>query len=505
MKYGIDVSEHNPFTAKQYAYIAPNIEFVIIREGYRQTIDKLAAQHVNGFKKNKVPIIGFYHFIYALNNAAAKTEAIKCISNVKSLGFGPGTRIWADFEYDTIDSARKKGVILGPKECNQFTETFCETVKAAGYVPGIYTNNDFYTNWYYPEVIKKYDVWLADYTGGPDRDCVIQQYSDGKWIPGYETDSLDADVWFDAKESDGVTTAKCIDYVINLASNEVGYKEKASPKKLYEKEANAGSNNYTKYNYELHQLQPSNMDYPAAWCDAFVDWLFYKAFGPDLARKILCGDFDDYTVISANYYKKAGRWTNNPARGHQIFFRNNSGICHTGIVYKVENGYVYTIEGNKSNMVKTCIYIQNDASIAGYGMPKYELAADVEISDGVSTPADDGWKRTGTAICTGDDVNVRATPGGDIISQLYSGNRFEVDGKKSGKWVHMKRTDINQIGWIYASYVKYDPDDKKDLHDIAEEVILGKWGNSPDRQKALEAAGYDFKIVQKEVNKILGY
>jgi hypothetical protein len=54
----------------------------------------------------------------------------------------------------------------------------------------------------------------------------------------------------------------------------------------------------------------------------------------------------------------------------------------------------------------------------------------------------------------------------------------------------MKRTDINQIGWIYASYVKYDPDDKKDLHEIAEEVILGKWGNSPDRQNALEAAGY---------------
>lgn len=501
MKHGIDVSKHNPFTEKQYAAIAPNIDFVILREGYRQTMDELVATHVNGFKKNGVPIIGFYHFIYALDNASAKKEAASCIKNVEKLGFGPGTRIWADFEYDTLDNAKNKGVILTPKECNQFTETFCEAVKAAGYVPGIYTNNDFYQNWYSRSVTDKYDLWLADYTGGPDHECLIQQDGE-RYVNGYN-DTLDCDIWFDEKEGTPKNDVKSvIDSVISLALQEVGYKEKASPKGLYDKEANAGSNNYTKYNYELHNLQPSNMDYPAAWCDAFVDWLFYKLFGADKARDMLCGDFDDYTVISADYYKKAGRWDKTPERGHQIFFKNNSGICHTGIVYRVANGNVYTVEGNKNNMVKTCIYNQNDASIAGYGMPVYWIASDIEIYDGVSY---DDWKPIGTATCTGNDVNVRGTPGGVVLSQLYTGNRFEIDGKTDGKWVHMKRTDINEIGWIYMDYVKPDSKEEKSVHDLAMEVLEGKWGNTPDRKIALEAAGYNYYAVQKEVNKILGY
>ena len=37
------------------------------------------------------------------------------------------------------------------------------------------------------------------------------------------------------------------DKVIEIAENEVGYLEKASNSNLYEKNANAGSNNYTKY------------------------------------------------------------------------------------------------------------------------------------------------------------------------------------------------------------------------------------------------------------------
>ena len=38
---------------------------------------------------------------------------------------------------------------------------------------------------------------------------------------------------------------------------------------------------------------------------------------------------------------------------------------------------------------------------------------------------------------------------------------------------------------------------------IAKEVINGKWGNGADRKKKLEAAGYNYKKVQKEVNKLL--
>lgn len=43
-----------------------------------------------------------------------------------------------------------------------------------------------------------------------------------------------------------------------------------------------------------------------------------------------------------------------------------------------------------------------------------------------------------------------------------------------------------------------------DYTDIAQEVIAGKWGNGAQRKDALTKAGYDYKVVQREVNRILG-
>lgn len=44
---------------------------------------------------------------------------------------------------------------------------------------------------------------------------------------------------------------------------------------------------------------------------------------------------------------------------------------------------------------------------------------------------------------------------------------------------------------------------KKSNHEIAKDVIAGKFGNGSDRQKNIEKAGYNFNAVQTEVNKIL--
>lgn len=44
----------------------------------------------------------------------------------------------------------------------------------------------------------------------------------------------------------------------------------------------------------------------------------------------------------------------------------------------------------------------------------------------------------------------------------------------------------------------------KSIEEIADEIIAGKWGNSPDRKKALESAGYDYSAIQAIVNYKLG-
>ena len=245
---------------------------------------------------------------------------------------------------------------------------------------------------------------------------------------------------------------KAINALILTAKLEVGYMEKKSDSNLYDKTANAGSNNYTKYGKEMHQIYPQIMDYPASWCDCLVDWCFYKTFGVCNAKEILCGDFNDYTVASAQLYKNKKAWHTSPKVGDQIFFKNNVRIYHTGIVYKVSGGYVYTIEGNTSNgnsvvanggMVCMKKYPLNYAKIAGYGRPLYSLAVGKSDYHKISTG------KNGLTILA-DSLNIRTTPKtGNIIGSYKFGDRVYPFNKvfvENNVWYQTDK------GWISANY-----------------------------------------------------
>ena len=64
-----------------------------------------------------------------------------------------------------------------------------------------------------------------------------------------------------------------------------------------------------------------------------------------------------------------------PKSGDIIFFdwnESKDGFSdHVGIVEKVENGRVYTIEGNSSNACRQRDYDINSSEIQGYGTPMY--------------------------------------------------------------------------------------------------------------------------------------
>ena len=54
--------------------------------------------------------------------------------------------------------------------------------------------------------------------------------------------------------------------------------------------------------------------------------------------------------------------------------------------------------------------------------------------------------------------------------------------------------------WGYQYHFRYEP---LGLHEIALEVIAGKWGNYPERKRLLEAAGWNYDEVQRQVDLIL--
>lgn len=183
--------------------------------------------------------------------------------------------------------------------------------------------------------------------------------------------------------------------VLEVAFQQDGYLEKKTNdlRYLYDKTANAGSNNWNKFAHELDKTDIYNGKKNGyAWCDIFVDWCFMTAYGIDKAQQITfqpnggCGAGCTYSM---RYYAWQNRFDKNPQPGDQIFFTNDGGNTsyHTGLVYKVEGNYVYTIEGNTSSApgvvenggcVRMKSYPKSATYIAGYGHPDYSLVKDIE-------------------------------------------------------------------------------------------------------------------------------
>ena len=115
------------------------------------------------------------------------------------------------------------------------------------------------------------------------------------------------------------------------------------------------------------------------WCACFVSWCANE-----------CGYIDTGVipkfagcVNGVNWFKDRGQWIDGsaePVPGMIIFFDwDNKGSSgpqdelsdHVGIVQKVENGIVYTVEGNSGDSCRTRQYSVGYYEILGYGVPNY--------------------------------------------------------------------------------------------------------------------------------------
>lgn len=164
--------------------------------------------------------------------------------------------------------------------------------------------------------------------------------------------------------------------VVEIALAEVGYKETAT--------------NITKYAAEMAKTNMFNGNKQGyAWCGVFVGWCFYKAYGYKSAMTLLC--LEDFSaaagcIFATNYFRAQGQFGQVPHTGDQIFFYADGGINHTGIVVKVTNNIVTTVEGNSSDMVAKREYHIGDSRIAGYGHPRWCLLS--EGDDDSAAPPD---------------------------------------------------------------------------------------------------------------------
>ena len=116
------------------------------------------------------------------------------------------------------------------------------------------------------------------------------------------------------------------------------------------------------------------------WCACFVSWCANECGYIDT------GVIPKYAgcVNGVQWFKDRGQWVDGsaePAPSMVIFFDWDSpdgssgpqdGLSdHTGIVQKVENGIVYTVEGNSGDSVRQKQYSVGYYEILGYGVPQY--------------------------------------------------------------------------------------------------------------------------------------
>ena len=200
-----------------------------------------------------------------------------------------------------------------------------------------------------------------------------------------------------------------VDKVLDTAKGWVGYLEKRNndTRYLWDKTANAGSNNYTCFAYELADTDLFNGNkngYP--WCTSFVVYCFWKNFGSEKTHKGLylpANSMAAGCVYAVDYYKAKGKFGSTPQLGAQIFFNDSYGeACHTGIVYGWDSDTVWTIEGNTSgasgvidNGGGVCkkSYSRSYSRIAGYGYPDWDVFEVHEYTEGWVKDTNGWWYR----------------------------------------------------------------------------------------------------------------
>lgn len=524
MKKGIDISYHQGDVDFNKVKDS-GIDFVIFREGYRTNIDSKFIGNVKKAKDAELPIVGVYHFSYALTVDEAKEEARVCIANVEKAGLDKDIVVFFDFEGDTVKKAADAGVILGPDECNAHTVAFCEEVKSLGYTPGVYYNINYRNNWYKLDVLDRYVKWLADWTGDADYECDYHQYSSKGCVPGIRGD-VDMNYFYDKTETTGVTAED----ILNVARGWLGLSEDdGSFKEILDT-----------YNKHKPLARGYAIKVTDEWCDAFASAVAIKANAVDLiGTEVGC---EKHLAI----FKKLGIWIEDgsvkPEPGDLILFNwgdktqpNDGTADHIGYVEEVYDNTFATIEGNVGRKVSRRIIEVGWGPIRGFARPKYAkvekpTTQPVEPAPEPTPEPAPSPKKTIDEIAkeviagkwgNGADRKKALTEAGYDYDEVQARVTEILTGKSSvkktvdevakeviaGKWSNGTK---RRKALIAAGY-DYDEIQAavnrilcgKSNEDIAKEVIAGKWGNGSDRRKALTRAGYDYDVIQEIVNKLL--
>lgn len=522
MKKGIDISYWQDNVDLQKAK-ADGVQFVILREGYRKTVDKRFLDNVQKAKNAGLPV-AVYHFIYT-DGATTVENAQATVANMKKAGLDVAqTWVFADLEYDTWT---KNGETCTKDKCSLYTLEYIRALESLGCKKiGVYMNIDYYRNYYTEDIKNNYPVWLADYNGTADYSCSIQQYSSAGIVAGIsgavDMNYLFDDTMFNTENNTNNTggTGKMYDRtkVIEQARAWLGCNEAdGTHKKIIDI-----------YNTQNPLPRRYKVQYTDAWCATFVSAVAVKL---------------GYTAIipcecSCNYmiqgFKNLGCWVENdaytPKPADVIFYDwqdsgsgdNVGSSDHVGYVDSCDGVNIVVIEGNKNNAVERRTLKVNSRYIRGFGVPKYNTESTNNNANNNKKSVEEvareviaglwstGEERKTRLVNAGYDYNAVQSRVNAILSGSNTNKKSVAEVVRevlAGKWGNGedRKNRLTNAGYNYAEVQNAVNKlvNKKSDEQIAREVIAGKWGNGNARKTKLAQAGYDYNAIQKIVNRLL--
>ena len=482
------------------------IKFAILREGYRQTMDKRFMEYVFGCKTWGIRIDGVYHFIYLPNDRVTSNSetgilnAQSCLQNVQNAQLGRDEIIiWCDLEYDTLTHAHEKhGITLSNQDIREITVSFCNEIKKAGYRVGLYTNLDYAKNKYGMDFVKKYDIWLADYTGNADIECLYQQYTSEGEVPGISGD-VDMNFFFGEKEENNMSKAeKAIQQMEEWARDD---------SKGYDQIFRWGEKG--DYDCSSAVIQAwENAGVPvksngATYTGNMLD-VFKKCGFTDVTSQINLADGSGLVRadVLLNTAHHTAMYCGN---GMEVEASINEKGTVKGGKPGDQTGREFLIRSYRNYPWTNVLRYQNESGSAAPNKTITEVAR--EVIQGKWGNGQDRINRLRAAGYNPDAIQAEVNR---IVDGAGSKKSEDVIAKEviQGKWGNgQDRIDRLRA----AGYNPQSIQDKvnrlagggKSVDTVAREVIQGKWGNGQDRINRLRAAGYNPDAVQRRVNQLL--
>ena len=200
--FGADFSKHQG-TIDWASVKQSGVEFVILRaavRGYGSSgnlmTDSQIAANIEGALSQNIDV-GIYVFSQAVTTEEAVEEAERALDIIK--GYDIKLPIYFDSEYSGAPNRTGRADGLTKAERTSLAIAFCETVRNAGYKPGVYASKSFFYNnlGYAAFQSRGYEIWLAHYISSVTDfkyPYNIWQYTSKGSIGGVQSEYADLDI-----------------------------------------------------------------------------------------------------------------------------------------------------------------------------------------------------------------------------------------------------------------------------------------------------------------------